>query len=459
MIEEAVLQKVLGAALRNGGDFAEVFAEDRRASSAALDDGKVEELSSGRDRGAGIRVVVGDTTGYAHTADLTEAGLLAAAEAASAAARGRAAGLRVVDLTRQAVNRPNEVLTPPESVAKAVKVELLQAGRRRSSRRGLVDRAGDRPSYGDSRRRILVANSDGLLAEDDQVKTLFADRSASRAATPDCRPGYESVGHPIGFELFDRYDVEELARDGRTAGAAQAAALARALGPPARRDQERRRRRAVPRGVRPRPRGRPRSRSRRRCSAGKKGEQVASPLVTLVDDGTMGDEWGAIAHRRRGSCRAAQRPHRGRHPHRLHVGLPAGPQGRPPAVGQRPAAELPAPADGADDQHVRARTAPTSPTRSSARPSAACTCAQLGGGQVNTATGDFVFGMTEAYMIENGEITDPLREGNLIGNGPEVLRNIDAVGNDFAMGSRARAARTARACRSATASPRCGSPR
>ena len=58
----------------------------------------------------------------------------------------------------------------------------------------------------------------------------------------------------------------------------------------------------------------------------------------------------------------------------------------------------------------------------------------LGGGSVNTATGDFVFGMTEAYLIENGEITDPLREGNLIGNGPEVLSLIDAVGNDFAMG-------------------------
>ena len=60
--------------------------------------------------------------------------------------------------------------------------------------------------------------------------------------------------------------------------------------------------------------------------------------------------------------------------------------------------------------------------------------AQLGGGQVNTATGDFVFGMTEAYMIENGEITDPIREGNLIGNGPQVLRDIDLLGNDFAMG-------------------------
>ena len=60
--------------------------------------------------------------------------------------------------------------------------------------------------------------------------------------------------------------------------------------------------------------------------------------------------------------------------------------------------------------------------------------AQLGGGQVNTATGDFVFGMTEAYLIEDGEITEPIREGNLIGNGPKVLTDIDAVGNDFAMG-------------------------
>ena len=92
MIEESVISRVLGTALRTGGDFAEVFVEDKRSSSAVLDDGKVEELTSGRDRGAGIRVVVGDTTGFAHTADLTEAGLSAAAEAAAAAARGGGGG-------------------------------------------------------------------------------------------------------------------------------------------------------------------------------------------------------------------------------------------------------------------------------------------------------------------------------------------------------------------------------
>jgi TldD protein len=58
-------------------------------------------------------------------------------------------------------------------------------------------------------------------------------------------------------------------------------------------------------------------------------------------------------------------------------------------------------------------------------------CVALGGGQVDTATGDFVFGITEAYMIENGEITDPVRAAQLIGNGPETLRLVDAVGSDF----------------------------
>src|ERR1700704_2424010 len=88
LVEQRVLQSTLDRALRDGGDFAEVFVEDRRSSSARFDDGRVEELVSGRDRGAGIRVVRGDTTGFAHTADLSPEGLRQAAEAAAGAARG-----------------------------------------------------------------------------------------------------------------------------------------------------------------------------------------------------------------------------------------------------------------------------------------------------------------------------------------------------------------------------------
>ncbi|MDQ6840442.1 MAG: TldD/PmbA family protein, partial [Actinomycetota bacterium] len=107
MIDEAVVQRVLGRALRTGGDFAEIFVEDRRGSAARLDDGRVEDISSGRDRGAGIRVVIGETTGFAHTSDLSESGLEAAAAAASSAAHGGGGGTRQVTLSPVDAPAPN----------------------------------------------------------------------------------------------------------------------------------------------------------------------------------------------------------------------------------------------------------------------------------------------------------------------------------------------------------------
>ena len=106
MIDHDVLQRTLGVALRTGGDFAEVFVEDKRSTSAGLDDGKVEQVTSGHDRGAGIRVVAGDTTGFAHTADLSEKGLQAAAEAAAAAARAGGGGARIVELSKVTAPSP-----------------------------------------------------------------------------------------------------------------------------------------------------------------------------------------------------------------------------------------------------------------------------------------------------------------------------------------------------------------
>src|SRR5262249_44648976 len=107
LLDEATVRSTLDTALSRGGDFAEVFVEDRRSSSAFLDDGKVEELTSGHDRGAGIRVVVGETTGFAHTADLSDTGLRAAAEAAAAAARGGGGRTRTVALSERSAPRPN----------------------------------------------------------------------------------------------------------------------------------------------------------------------------------------------------------------------------------------------------------------------------------------------------------------------------------------------------------------
>ena len=430
MIDAAIVERVLAAGLRTGGEFAEVFVEDKRSSAALLDDGKVEELTSGRDRGAGIRVVRGDTTGFAHTADLSEEGLRPAAEAAAAAARGGDGGTHTVALTPSEAPRPNEVEMAPADVPKARKVELLT--RADEVARGTGDAISQVTArYADSRRRILVANSDGLLTDDDQTKTLF---SVGCVAVGDAgmQTGRESVGHTVGFELFDRYDVEDLA--------------ARA----ARRALTKLEARPAPSGTMPVVIGSGGGGVlfHEACGHGleadlvaksasvfkdRRGEQLASPLVTLIDDGTMGGEWGCYAIDDEG--RPAQRnvliedgvlvdymwDHlRARKEDRLSSG-----NGRRQSYQHLPMVRMTNTylANGTDD-----------PDEIVASTDHGVYVAHLGGGQVNTATGDFVFGMTESYLIEDGEITAPLREGNLIGNGPDVLRNIDALGDDFAMG-------------------------
>jgi TldD protein len=431
VIDEAVLQRVLGEALRTGGDFAEVFAEDRRNNLARLDDGRVEELMSGRERGAGIRVVAGETTGFAHTADLSETGLVAAARAAAAAARGGGGGVRTIALTPVMAPAPNGVSVLPESVPKASKVELLRRADEVARTAGGAIRQVS-AVYADGRRRILVANSDGVVARDDQVKTRF---SVSCVAVGDTgsQTGRESIGATVGWELFDTYDVEELAR------LAASRALTKLLARPAPSG-------AVPvviksggggvlfheacgHGLEADLVGRDASVFR-----GRRGEMVASALVTLVDDGTMGTQWGAIAIDDEG------------HPAGRNVliedgvltdymwdWLRARKEGRDSSGNGRRQSYQHLPMVRMTNTYVLAGT--EDPKEIIRQTPHGVYVAQLGGGQVNTATGDFVFGMTEAYLIEDGQITDPLRDANLIGSGPEVLRNIDVVGNDFNMGS------------------------
>ncbi|HEY2429851.1 MAG TPA: TldD/PmbA family protein, partial [Acidimicrobiales bacterium] len=291
MIDSSVVDRVLGEALRTGGDFAELFVEDRRTSAASLDDGKVEELSSGRDRGAGIRVVMGETTGFAHTADLSEAGLRAAAGAAAAVARGGGGG-RVVAVTPSTAPRHSDVSTYPETVAKAKKVELLtRADEAARSEGAAITQVA--AGYGDSRRRILVANSDGLLVGDDQVRTRLGVSCVAVGDTG-MQTGYETAALTVGFELFDRVQAEEVARE------AARRALTKLSARPA------------PSGILPvvLKGGTGGILFHEACGhgleadhiakdssvyTGRVGELVASPLVTLVDDGTMGPEWGSFA--------------------------------------------------------------------------------------------------------------------------------------------------------------------
>ncbi|MGA2294203.1 MAG: TldD/PmbA family protein [Acidimicrobiales bacterium] len=428
LVEQDVLQRVLGTALERGGEFAEVFVEDRTTSSAMLDQRRVEELSSGRDRGAGIRVVVGETTGFAHTADLSERGLLAAAQAASAVARQGGGGVREIKLG-DLVDYPSPARTAPGDVAKSKKIELLlhadDVARSQGSSISQVQVA-----LGDSTRNFVVANSDGVFAQDHQVRTRF---NVSCVAVGDggMQTGYRPIAGTRGFEILTPEAVAEAA-----SGAARQAITKLDARP-------------APSGELPVVlaggsggilfheacgHGLEADAIMKQASvyAGRVGQLVASPLVTLVDDGTVSGEWGYLAVDDEGRPGARNvLIENGVLTDYMWDYLRAHKQGRRSSGNGRRQSYQHLPM-------VRMTNTYLLEGESDADEIVAQTprgvyVAQLGGGQVNTATGDFVFGMTAAFLIENGQITAPLRDCNLIGNGPDVLQRVDAVATDFSM--------------------------
>jgi TldD protein len=243
--------------------------------------------------------------------------------------------------------------------------------------------------------------------------------------------GYESVARTVGFEVFEESDVAELAR------VAAARALSKLSARPA------------PSGELPvvLAGGSGGILFHEACGhgleadhivkdasvyVGRVGEMVASPLVTLVDDGTVAGEWGnfAIDDEGRPAGRNVLIDH-GVLTDYLWDWLRARKEGRASSGNGRRQSYQHLPMVRMTNTFLLAGE--EDPDEIVAQTPHGVYVAKLGGGQVNTATGDFVFGTTEAYLIEGGRITEPLRDANLIGNGPEVLRRIDAVGTDFAM--------------------------
>ncbi len=429
MISQEIVQKVLASAVSRGGEFAEIFVEDKKSSSAAFDDGKVEELTSGVSIGAGIRVVVGETTGFAHTADLSEAGLLSAAEAARSVAMVSGSGTKAIAMSPPNEHMLSKDILIPNQVGKKKKIELLEyMNQTARATSGSIKQVS--AGYGDSYRRILVANTDGVFATDEQVRTRIAVSVVAFGDTG-MQTGYETAAFTMGFEMFEDVNIEELASLAAERAVRKLSA------------------RPAPSGTLPvvLQGGSGGILFHEACGhgleadhivkdssvyKGKVGELVASPLITLVDDGTVSKQWGTALIDDEG--RPSQRNvliENGVLTDYMWDGLRAKKLNRASSGNGRRQSY----------QHLpMVRMTNTYLVEGKERPETIIEntkhgvyVARLGGGQVNTATGDFVFGMTEAYLIENGEITEPLRDANLIGNGPEVLKNIDAVANDFSI--------------------------
>ncbi len=428
LLDDALLRDVLATGLARGADFAEVYAESRRGRLLRLEDGRVEQLSSGRDLGAGVRVISGDRIGYAYTNVLSRDALQEAARVAAGAVQGTAEKT-VADLTSLSRRADHPVRVPPLEVERPELVGLAE--RVDASARGESgDIAQVIVTYQGSEREILVANSEGRLADDHQTRTrLSAQVVAARNGRTET--GFYGPGTSGGHELFDQYTPESI---GRTAAARAATML----------DAE-----PAPTGEMPVVlwRGDAGVLFHEACGHGmegdhiardtsiyasRAGEQVASPLLNGVDDATVQNGWGSFAFDDEGT--PAQRTvmfadgvltdflldRRSAH----GLGASSSGNGRRQSYQHLPVPRMTnshiLPGEGTPDEAI-------------AGLDRGILCKGLGGGQVNPASGDFVFGMTEAYLVEGGEIRHAIRGANLVGNGIDALRDIDMICSDFAV--------------------------
>jgi TldD protein len=288
LLDPDVAAAVLARALRSGGDFAEVFAERRSGLSMAIDESRIESVQSGAEEGAGVRVVKGATTYFAHVDGLETPDLERAADEAASALGGERAeprGLRAVATTPQPIEKR------PEGVPAERKAALLRELDERA--RGEGDEVTQAlASYAEARRRVTVANSEGLLAGDDRTRTRIGVQAVARRGDT-VETGAETLGGHRGFELLE-------GDPGSIAAEAAAKALTLLDAGPA------------PAGSMPvvvgggfggvlfhemTGHGLEADHIQKGASvyAGKLGEQVARPLLSAYDDGRMPGEWGTDA--------------------------------------------------------------------------------------------------------------------------------------------------------------------
>jgi TldD protein len=426
VLDRDLASEVLRAARLRGGSFAELFVEERVSVSIRLDDGKVEELTSGLDRGAGVRVARGTSYGYAFSNRLDREALMRAAEAAAAAIPEDGPG-DAADLREQLPPVVHRVREPADGVAAADKVAWLREADE-AARAFAPEVRQVTASYGDSVQRVLIATSDGRFVQEERPRVrLVVQVVAGRDGV--IQTGFHGPAALAGIEFVRANPPSEVATiaarravtmlDAGPAPAGEMPVLLapgmggvlfhEAVGHPLEAD-------IVDKEA--------------SIYRGKVGRQVASPLVNGVDDATVANGWGSFSFDDEGT--PAQRTVlfedgvlRGMLYDRLRAekdAVPSTGNGRRQSYASPPIARM-------TNTYILNGSSKPDDILSSTERGVFVTA--LGGGQTNPASGDFVFGISEGFLIENGRVGKPVRGANLIGRAMEVMSSIDAVADDF----------------------------
>ncbi|WP_258359250.1 TldD/PmbA family protein [Moorella sulfitireducens] len=432
LLTEGDLKAILEAALAGGGDFAEIFLERRRTTSISCEDNKIERVVSGLDQGAGIRVITGENTAYGYSNDLDRESLIQTATLVGKALPGRPRP-KEISFNRPRAQVEFTIQKRPDQVPVTEKVALVQkanAAARAVDKRITQVTVG----YGDVIQEVTIANSDGVLVEDERVRCRFVVNAVATDGKV-IQTGFESAGGHQGWEIFASVDPEEKARQ----AARRAVMMLEA--------------RPAPAGKMPVVmageaggtmiheacgHGLEADLVQKQLSvyAGKKGQKVASELITVIDDPTIPGKYGSYRYDDEGTPgQETVLIENGVLKEYMYDYLAARKEnrrstgnGRRESYQDRPIPRMTNTyiAPGKDDPGAILRETKHG-----------LLVKRMGGGQVNTINGDFVFDVAEGYLIQNGKIGPAVRGATLTGNGPEVLKIIDRVGNDlgFSLGT------------------------
>jgi TldD protein len=423
------VERYLGAALSAGGDYADLYFEYVNSTALSVDESMVKSASQGISAGVGVRVVAGERTGYAYTDDLAPEKILHAAKTAALIASGPAK-TPIVDLKEH--RRHDLYPVGLSSVDTDIQQKLKLVMRADAAARAYDSRVKEvRASYADELKRMLVIASDGTFAEDVQPLTRMSVFVIAKSGENSAR-GTAGGGGRYALDFFTtektpEHFATEAARqaiiqlDARPCPAGDMEVV---LGPgwPGILLHE-----AIGHGLEA-----DFNRKKTSAFAGLLGKRVASDKCTVVDNGTVPGRRGSLNVDDEGNATSntvliENGILKGYISDKLSsrlMGLPNTGNGRRESFEHIPMPRM------TNTYMLAGQDSPEDIIRSVKR---GLYAVNFGGGQVDITNGKFVFSASEAYLIEDGKITAPVKDATLIGNGPDVLTRVSMVGNDLQM--------------------------
>ncbi|MFQ3573498.1 MAG: TldD/PmbA family protein [Thermodesulfovibrionales bacterium] len=425
MIDDNLMIECIKRLLKKGGDYADVFWEDRKSLMISLDDNKIDKINIGHREGVGIRLIHNLKTYYAYGNNLSPKQILALCDTLKNIPDGIDRDIQI-DNIRYHHGEP-EIKQLATSIGIDKKIKMLQSANSvaRSYHSAIKQL---KAIYSEMDQEIKIATPQGDIVRD---KRAYVTAMIHTVAIKDgeIQTGYETIGGMTGFEIFDDTPIEQIAlisasrailmlnapkmRGGRMpvviSSSAGGTMIHEAVGHGLEAD-------LAMQGL--------------SVFSGKIGELIASPLVTVIDDATLVGKRGSYHYDDEGTPSASTvlikegvlMTYLCDRFNAIKYGIRTTGNGRRETYESKPIVRMTNTfiQSGTDDPDDIVRATPKG-----------LFVKKMGGGQVNTVTGDFVFDVQEGYVIENGDIGHAVRGVTLIGNGIEVLKSIDMVGRDL----------------------------